>query len=321
MLAPPDSHRASSCGKKTVKPRVLVIFPGALGDLICLGPALGELARRYPGAELELMARGELADFAVERMGVTRAHSIDRPEVSLLFNSAPDAPRRARLWFGAFDVIHSVFGTANARCREVLAEAAGGRVYFHPFRPHGGGHVSAGYLRAIGAETQAASEYRLALRDEDLACGARTVQRLGWVQPPILLFPGSGSPLKNWPVRSFVELGLALGRDRIIVVIGPAEEDLAKELAGFAIVRRPALGCLAGLAHLSLGFVGNDSGVSHLAAAAGARGVVIFGPTEPARWRPLGAVTVCRRMPLAELSWQEIAETLRPIVEHAESGA
>ena len=40
-------------------------------------------------------------------------------------------------------------------------------------------------------------------------------------------------------------------------------------------------------------YVGNDSGVSHLAGAMGARGVVIFGPTCPEQWRPLGgALTV-----------------------------
>ena len=79
--------------------RVLVIFPGALGDLICLGPALRALARRHHDATLELMAREELARFAVDRMGVARigitrtgiarSHSIDRREVAALFAEEP----------------------------------------------------------------------------------------------------------------------------------------------------------------------------------------------------------------------------------------
>lgn len=65
--------------------RVLIIFPGALGDLICLAPTIAAIARRHRSAELELMARYELAEFAVGRLGITRAHSIDRREVALLF--------------------------------------------------------------------------------------------------------------------------------------------------------------------------------------------------------------------------------------------
>ena len=52
------------------------------------------------------------------------------------------------------------------------------------------------------------------------------------------------------------------------------------------------LATVAGIARLATGFVGNDSGVSHLAAAADARGVVIFGASDPQRWRPLGRIAV-----------------------------
>jgi heptosyltransferase-2 len=42
-------------------------------------------------------------------------------------------------------------------------------------------------------------------------------------------------------------------------------------------------------------FIGHDSGVAHLASAVDAAGVVLFGPTEPARWRPLGRRIVALR--------------------------
>jgi hypothetical protein len=75
--------------------RVLVIFPGALGDLICLLPALRAVGRRYRACSVELMARAELAEFAVGRMGLARGHSIDRREVSALFSPAADAAAAA----------------------------------------------------------------------------------------------------------------------------------------------------------------------------------------------------------------------------------
>src|SRR5580704_10102736 len=75
--------------------RVLIIFPGALGDLICLAPTIHAITRRHRGAEIELMARMELAEFAVGRLRITRAHSIDRrdafsaPSTASIAGSAP----------------------------------------------------------------------------------------------------------------------------------------------------------------------------------------------------------------------------------------
>src|SRR5579863_9608467 len=93
------SAMATSELERVTDERVLVIFPGALGDLICLIPALRALLRRHRGAALELMAREELARFAVARIGlriglrigvesspmarshsISRSHSIDRRE-------------------------------------------------------------------------------------------------------------------------------------------------------------------------------------------------------------------------------------------------
>ena len=76
------------------------------------------LARRHHDAAIELMARDELARFAVGRMGIERGHSIDRREVSLLFSEASDAPARAGEFFAAFAYIYSFFGADNAICRQ-----------------------------------------------------------------------------------------------------------------------------------------------------------------------------------------------------------
>ena len=58
-------------------------------------------------------------------------------------------------------------------------------------------------------------------------------------------------------------------------------------------------------------FVGNDSGPGHLAAITGTPTLALFGPTDPARWRPLGPhVKVLRREPLEALGVEEVEETL-----------
>ena len=302
--------------------RVLVIFPGALGDLVCLGPALRALARRHRDATLDLMAREELARFAVGRVGITRienargdlpspspawsrAHSIDRREVAALFAENPDLAEAIPI-FRPFTRIYSFFASDDARFRRALeAAAAPAAVSFHAFRPAGAGHVAAGYLDEIGERGAPPDgdllDAHIDVLPDDIAEAGQALARLGLGDAHVvLLFPGSGSAQKNWPAENFAALASALRPPmRALVVFGPAERAIEPVLMpllaahGIPWLRDRPLGTVAGLARLATAFVGNDSGVSHLAAAAGAPGVAIFGPTDPDRWRPLGPGQSC----------------------------
>ncbi len=290
-------------------PRVLVIFPGALGDLICILPTLAALERRHRGAAIELMARGELARFAVGRMRVAAAHSIDRREVTLLF---AEAGADAREFFGGFQRIYSFFAAGNRSFRHALAIASNAELSFHPFRPEGPGHVAAAYLEALG-EPGAPLECRIDLLPEDIAGGARRLSEHGLTASRfVLLLPGSGSAAKNWPAANFVELARQLQpRHPVAIALGSAEATLQScfAAAGCAILTGLELNELAAIAASSALFVGNDSGVSHLAAAAGAPGIALFGATDPARWRPLGkSVRVLQSTPLAALDTGTVAD-------------
>ncbi len=321
--------------------RVLVIFPGALGDLVCLGPALRALARRHPGAALELMAREELARFAVDRIGITRievaggdspphartysrvysrAYSIDRREVAALFAAHADLTEAAE-FFRPFTRIYSFFASDDARFRRALEKAATpGAVSFHAFRPAGAGHVAAGYLGDLG-ERGAPLDGHIEVLAGDLAEARQALARLGLGGARVvLLFPGSGGAHKNWPADNFATLASALRQPlRALVVLGPAEAAIEPVLIprlrarGIAWLRDQPLSTVAGLARLAAGFAGNDSGVSHLAAAAGAPGVVLFGPTDPERWRPLGRVKIIRALPLSDLAPAAVAAALKEI--------
>ena len=327
---------ATSESERTTEERVLVIFPGALGDLVCLVPALRALLRRHRGAALELMAREELARFAVARIGVersrlergrsiapshsiSRSHSIDRREVAALFAQTPglaDAPR----FFRSFARIYSFFASEDARFRRRLAAAASGAVSFHAFRPASAGHVAAAYLDELGesaAASDGALEAHIDVLPADVGEARRVLAPLGLEDARVaLLFPGSGAAHKNWPAENFAALaGLLPPPLKPLIVLGPAERAIEPLFIaqGVARLRDQPLGTVAGLAHLAAGFVGNDSGVSHLAAAVGAPGVAIFGPTDPERWRPLGRVRVMREPRLVGMTPAEVASTLREV--------
>jgi hypothetical protein len=107
------------------------------------------------------------------------------------------------------------------------------------------------------------------------------------------LSPGGSSEAKRWPVSRFRELALRLDhRSLTLVVEGPAEPGLGRSLVDAlgpgAVLACLSLPVLAGvLSHCRL-YVGNDSGISHLAAALGVSSIVLFGPTSPAHWAPVG---------------------------------
>jgi ADP-heptose:LPS heptosyltransferase len=301
--------------------RVLVIFPGALGDLMCLMPALAAIAQRYQGASIELMARFDLARLAAGRTVVARAHSIDARQVGELF--ADDSTGNARQFFSDFDRIYSFFASDDPRFRARLAAATDAVVSFHGFRPDGDGHVSAGYLRAVDA---AASQVftRLEPTPDDLAAASRVLTQAKCdASRLIVIFPGSGSRTKNWPPDKFAALAAMLTkRASAAVILGPAEtslEPIFRE-AGVPVLKDLDLPTVAAVARLASAFVGNDSGVSHLAAATGAPGVAIFGPTDPARWHPLGPdgderITILRRDPIDSINTREVAGALSKFVE------
>jgi ADP-heptose:LPS heptosyltransferase len=96
----------------------------------------------------------------------------------------------------------------------------------------------------------------------------------------VVLHPFSGSARKNWPLEGYRELAKLLPGP-IEWLAGPEEQ-----LAG--AVRIENLGELALWLTGARAYVGNDSGITHLAAAVGVPTVAIFGPTEPTVWCPRG---------------------------------
>jgi lipopolysaccharide heptosyltransferase III len=129
--------------------------------------------------------------------------------------------------------------------------------------------------RATEAEREAARPWR---------------ERLG--ERFVALHPGSGSPTKNWPAPRFAELASALaGGQPWLLVEGPADGEAAtivRRTRGAVVARGLAprvLGALLAEADL---YVGNDSGVTHLAAAWGAPTLALFGPTDASVWSPVG---------------------------------
>jgi ADP-heptose:LPS heptosyltransferase len=90
-----------------------------------------------------------------------------------------------------------------------------------------------------------------------------------------------------------------------LLVLGPAEEEMMPPLLaapGVVPVRSLPVRVLGALLAESGLYVGNDSGVSHLAAAAAAPTLVLFGPTDAATWSPIGPRVEVVRSPDGKMS-------------------
>ena len=228
------------------------------------------------------------------------------------FGGAGDPrPRRGPL-VGSADAV--VAFTRSAPVLEALGRRARRLVARDPAPPAGGPHASLWLAEALAS----------------LGLDA-------WPDPPALLFtkaqrqdaenltaglpagflavhPGSGSRAKNWPLERFVETARRLSPGRPwLLALGPAEEDVSPppdaRLARSLPLR--TLGALLARAGL---FLGNDSGISHLAAACGTRTLALFGPTDPALWAPVGRAVLTLRPPSHDLADLEVDEVVDQLV-------
>jgi len=109
----------------------------------------------------------------------------------------------------------------------------------------------------------------------------------------IIIHPSSGSAAKNWPY--FEELAVRLGES--CRVLSKGDQTLIE------VLRR--------LRHCRA-YIGNDSGITHLAAYLGVPTIALFGPTNPRTWGPIGrrARTVWKTK-LEDISVDEILQTLK----------
>jgi len=135
----------------------------------------------------------------------------------------------------------------------------------------------------------------------------------------ILLHPGSGSKEKCWPLESFLQLANRLKRDdhQPHFLLGEVELDrwpaeTIRKIESTFPTTRPAtyLDLLTQLSTATT-FLGNDSGPGHLASIIGIPTVILFGPTNPKIWNPLGPrVTTLSHHPLSDLRADEVHRAL-----------
>ncbi|MDQ2867450.1 MAG: glycosyltransferase family 9 protein [Verrucomicrobiota bacterium] len=252
----------------------LVIRGGALGDFILTLPAIDALRASF---RVEILANRALAPLSHGEM------FLDDPRLAPFFGSSPSLPEKWRSHFGQHDLVISyvhdperIFERNVRACG--VAQFLRAPAIIDDRGPHATEQLAAP-LRELGIPIHNFSPHLAVARTSSFS---------------IALHPGSGSPRKNWPIDSWLALtGRLLSRVLPITIIGGEADEKQTALFRDRFGDRVGYCCSLPLAELAMILadtilVGHDSGVSHYAAAVGARCIVLFGPTNPAVWAPRG---------------------------------
>lgn len=280
---------------------ILILHPGGLGDILLSLPAISLIRRACPSARITLA--GNMDHLAAIVSGYAdRFVSLSSLPLHRLYMPEP-IPETDRTFWNAFDWIVSWTGFGNPVFASNFTRVHS-NVCIAPWRPspEESRHVSQIFVDSLKLETLSPKDASPAfisldpnLREE----GRRWFLDRGWNgrDPLIALHPGAGSRAKRWPIQRFIDLARYLWlqkKARLLIISGPAEPELADPIeaalpaeAAFRADSVP-LNLIAALLVQCTGFVGNDSGIAHLAAALGIRSTVLFGPTLPRHWAPLG---------------------------------
>lgn len=239
--------------------RRLVIRPGAIGDCVVALPAMERLCAGAAYSEVwAARANVPLIRFA------DRVRAISSTGLDMLGLPEREPPAGAMELLAGFDRVVSWYGAARPEFREAVAHLP---FDFLPALPEKGGGVHAAdfYLSQVGGSGPATPRIQ-----------CEPAPR----RDAVVIHPFSGSPRKNWPLERFRALAAKL-RTPVEWCAGPEEKlDGAVRIGDLYELARWLAGARA--------VIGNDSGVMHLAAAAGCAVVALFGPSDPAVWAPRG---------------------------------
>ena len=287
---------------------MLFFHAGALGDFVLTWPILLGAARTMAQCRIIAVTAADKGRLAEQVLRVEHRDAEAGWQALFAGGDVPDRPARALA--GARRVVSLVADEGSRWAANVRRLAPAAEVTFlkPPPRDLAGGHAADFLVDQLAGD---------ALLHAGAAGILDSLGRTGLMPKlhdpagPVLVHPGSGSKSKNgpksknWPAGRFLDLVESLrdsGR-RVRVVLGEAEAGVT-DFDGVADVQRPGdLSELLFLLRGAGGYVGNDTGPTHLAAACGLPTAAIFRSTDPAAWRPLGPrVTVLNDPPVAEVA-------------------
>lgn len=292
--------------------RILVVKLAALGDFVQAFGPFAAIRAHHPGAEITLLTTPPFAKLAAASPWFDRVWSDGRPD-----------------WLDVRGVAALAIRLRQARFSRVYdlqtsARSSRYRLFVGPQAEWSGIARGASHPDADPERDRLHTMERQ--RGQLWAAGIHHFPKpsLDWLEGDVtgldlpehfvMLLPGASAarPGKRWPADRFGRLAATLGRN-VVICGGALEAPLVRDIqahwpSAIDLTGRTDLRQLAAVARRAELAIGNDSGPTHLAAAAGCPTVALFGAeSDPALCAPRGdLVQVLRRQPLSSLSVEEV---------------
>lgn len=293
MILPPLTY----C--RQIQRLLLVIQAGSLGDFLLTLQALPFLRQQFPEAYLEFMPPTSMLDIAPEKWADRLSSPADLQGLERLFTKNASLPAKTAAYFGAFDLIVWYGYDPERVLAPNLLRTGCGCVLAADWSPgaDAGMHATDRVIAALRPLGELSRDDEMEMQFSP-SRGQEVRKLLRKHDSPRLcaVHPGSSSAAKNWPpgrFASFIRKITAQNDLQVLLIEGPLDHQSVQEVRNrigdpdVPILQVP-LGLLAAVLARCILFVGNDSGVAHLAAAVGTPTIAIFGPTDPLKWAPRG---------------------------------
>lgn len=298
-----------------------MIHPGGLGDVLLAVPAMARLRIRFPNHRLALCSEDQVARLLLACGTIDDWTSVQGPACADLFAGAASVSGPARTWLENCDLVVGWMEDRDGTLVRTFKSSGVREVILRsPFSAAiQATHQRDRFLEVIreapsdseGSTPLAVPEPFFRLGQARLAAAGLTIE-----QSLVIIHPGSGSAHKCVVPETLASVVAAVLNSGALPVVleGPADREPVERLLQSCLSPPIVLKGLdlrtvaAVLVHARL-YVGQDSGITHMAGLMGVRTVALFGPTDPARWAPSGAhVTVVQgAAPCHCPSWGDVS--------------
>ncbi|HRS09793.1 MAG TPA: glycosyltransferase family 9 protein [Sedimentisphaerales bacterium] len=323
--------------------RAVILQPGALGDCILTLPLAKLMKEALDLGGIDIVGHSEYIGILPGRSCVSSIRSIDSTDLHRLFVEPAkfDLADRDPLidTFADYAWIVTFLGEPDGDFEQNLIFTANcshsAEIITLSLKPPQDSrqHVAEYYVQQFALQsglpfdrfTLPADEILIEVTEGDRERGLELLEQAGIdvSKRLVVIQPGSGGRHKCWHLENFLNVARSL-RDRgieVLFLLGPAEVerfesmDKARLYVTAKCMAHLPLSQVVDLLSCADVVIGNDSGVTHLAAGMGLRTFALFGPTDPALYRPIGPALTVLQDAQERFTTQPCPDLQRAIVE------
>ena len=291
----------------------LILNTGAIGDCLLSLPLAEALRAAYSLDRVDFVGNTEYIGFYPGRTCINGVRSAESIPLYRLFADETEFvledKDRLQDAFVEYEHVISFLGAGHRHFEQnllfTLHSTHSAQLTLIPALPpeDWSCHITEFYRERFQEENQLENfdfpqESSVSPSSSDYLSGPEFLEQIG-IDPDVSLVviqPGSGSADKCWHLDNYLKIATRLKQEnqQVLFLLGPAEieripsEQIARLRSSETVLENLSLTHVLQVLTQTDLFLGNDSGIGHLSAAMGRKTVVLFGPTNPALYRPLG---------------------------------